>query len=165
MLFPNKMLSREAAVERYGAIDFASLSWPNAPTWIKMFEVPQGVFPNWKVLRTQIPVTHIACNLDMHRPLQMALDAMVNAGIADQLHTFDGAFNIRMVRGSSTLFSAHSYGLAIDINADENILGGQTNISQEMIQVFQTVGFDWGGYFHRVDGMHWSYCFEGSNPL
>ena len=165
MIYMNKMLTREAAVARYGAIDFASLHWPQADNWIKLFSVPQGVFQNWKVLNTQIPVTHIACNTDLHLPLRMALDAVVNAGRNDELHTFDGAFNIRMVRGSQTMFSAHSYGLAIDINAASNPLGGPVTISQELAMCFTNVGFDWGARFQRMDGQHFSYCFEGPRPI
>lgn len=161
----NKMLSREAAVERYGAIDIASAHWNDAPKWIKMFGVTPEAFPNWKVMNTQIPVTHIACNLDVHMPLQMALDAVVNRGLADQLLTFDGAFNIRLVRGSEALVSAHSYGLAIDINAKTNPLGGPVTISQELAQCFSEFGWDWGARFHRMDGMHFSYCWEGPRPI
>ncbi len=165
MIYINKMLSREAAIERYGAIDFASMHWPKADQWIKLFSIPPGVFKNWKVLDTQIPVSHIACNLDMHRPLQMALDAVVQSERTDELLTFDGAFNIRMVRGSQTMFSAHSYGLAIDINAATNPLGGPVTISQELAMCFTSVGFDWGARFQRMDGMHFSFCFEGPRPI
>ncbi len=160
----NKMLTREAAVERYGAIDFASLHWPMADQWIKLFSVPPGIFKQWKVLNTQVPVSHIACNMDIHRPLQMALDAVVMKSLTDELHTFDGAFNIRMVRGSTVLTSAHSYGLAIDINAAENPLGSPPVLSQELVSCFTRVGFDWGGNFHRMDGMHMSFCWEGARP-
>jgi len=164
MMWINKMLTREAAIERYGAIDYASMHWPEADRWIKLFAVPPGVFHNWKVMNTQVPVSHIACNLDMHRPLQQALDMIVRRELTNELHTFDGAFNVRMVRGSTVLTSAHSYGLAIDINAAENPLGAQPVMSQEFVSCFTTQGFDWGGQFHRVDGMHLSFCWEGPRP-
>ncbi len=153
------MLTREACIERYGPIDLTSLHWPNANIWIKMFEVPKS-FPNWRIMQTQIPVTHIACNLDIHRPLSQALDLIVNRGLQDQLFTFDGAWNIRPVRGGQ-LMSAHSWGLAIDINAMANPLGGPVTMTQDLANCFQEVGFDWGARFHRVDGMHFSYGFEG----
>ncbi len=165
MLFMNKMLTREAAVERYGPIDLASCHWPMADKWIHMLDVPAGVFPNWKVLQTQIPVTHIACNHDMLRPLQMSLDAIVHAKLTEELHSFDGSFNIRPVRGSQTMMSAHSYGLAIDINAASNPLGGPVAISQELAQCFINNGFDWGARFHRMDGMHFSFAWEGPRSI
>lgn len=160
MMWINKMLTREAAAVRYGAIDFASQHWPDADKWIRLLSVPPGVFPLWMVMNTQVPVTHIACNLDIHRPLQMAFDMIVTKGLTHELHTFDGAFNIRMVRGSTALTSTHSYGLAIDINAAENPLGAPPTMSQDLVACFTYVGFDWGGRFHRMDGMHFSYGFE-----
>ncbi len=57
--------------------------------------------------------------------------------------------------------SAHSWGLAIDINAMANPLGGPVTMTQDLANCFQEVGFDWGARFHRVDGMHFSYGFEG----
>jgi len=160
MTWLNKMLTREAATKRYGEIDLTSGHWEDSAKWIKMFEVPAGAFPNWKVLQTQIPVTHIAANLDMHRPLNLALTNLINRGLANELRTFDGCWNIRLVRGGAQL-SAHSYGLAIDINAAENPLGGPVTLSQEFLQCFADVGFDLGAHFHRIDGMHQSFCWEG----
>ncbi len=160
MTYLNKMLTREACVERYGPIDLASLHWPNANTWIRMFEVPPGMFPNWRVMQTQIPVSHVACNVDIHYPLSQALSLVFNRGLQDQLFSFDGAWNIRPVRNGNQI-SAHSWGLAIDINASSNLLGGPVTLSQELADCFQEQGFDWGAGFPRVDGMHFSYCFEG----
>ena len=163
MLYLNKVLTREACIERYGAIDMTSLHWPEASKWIKMFEVTPNQFINWRVMSTDIPVTHIACNIDIHRPLAMALDAVINRGLQDQLFTFDGAWSIRPTRGGQ-LLSAHAWGLAIDINAKSNPLGGPVTISQDLAQCFIDKGFDWGAHFHRVDGMHFSRCFEGPRP-
>lgn len=160
MTYLNKMLTREAAIERYGPIDLASKHWPNANTWIKMLEIPKDTFPNWHVVGTTSPVTHIAANLDIHRPLTQALDLIVNKNIQDQLFTFDGCWNIRPVRNGNQM-SAHSYGLAIDINAESNRLGTPPTMSQELVNCFTEFGFDWGGHFHRQDGMHFSYCWEG----
>ncbi len=156
----NKMLSREACVERYGAIDLASLHWQDSHKWIQMFEVPKGVFPNWKVMQTEIPVTHIAINLDLHRPLGLALTAIVNQNLQAELKTFDGAFNIRLARGGKEL-SAHSWGLALDINAETNKLGTPGDMTGELALCFEQFGFRWGKRFHRQDPQHFSYCWEG----
>lgn len=152
------IMSREQIVQKYGAIDFASRHWPEQSRWIKLFEVPQGVFPHWFVMNTKVPVQHIACNIDMHEPLKRALSNVVDAGRAAELHTFDGCFNIRLVRGSNTHFSAHSYGLALDLNAGTNPMGSKlrTDFSPEFVAAFKSAGFYWGGEFHgRKDPMHW----------
>lgn len=163
MDFPNKCTSREAAIKRYGAIDLAHGHWLNQNQWIKMLDVPSMLFPNWKVLDSQVNVTHIACNIDIHKPLLMALNALHARGLGDQLHTYDGCFNIRAVRGSS-LMSTHAYGLGIDINAQANPMGQtlHTNMPAEFVKCFTEQGFAWGGNFHaRKDPMHFSYAWEG----
>lgn len=129
-----------------------------------MFEVPPGIFKNWKVLDSDILCTHFLMNFDAILPMQQALEAVQNAGLADLLKTFDGCFNIRLVRGSKGLVSAHSYGLAIDINASENTLGqtsGGFYDHPDFVKCFTDYGWDFGGNFHgRKDPMHFSYCWE-----
>lgn len=159
-----KQRTREAVVARYGHIDFASRHWADQGKWLKMLPIPLGMFPSWFVLDTGHPVHAIACNSDMHAPLLSALTSVHAKGLAGLLHTFDGCFNIRMVRGTNNAFSAHSYGLAIDLNAGTNVLAqthGGFYDRPEFVKCFTDQGFDWGGNFHgRKDPMHFSYCWE-----
>ncbi len=163
MEFMNKMTTRAACVERYGPIDFISRTWPNQSKWMAMLEVPREWFPTWTVLDSKIPVKHIYCNIDMHKPLISALQSVYALKLGGELHTFDGCFNIRQVRGSN-MFSAHSYGLALDIYAKRNLMGYvlRTSFSPAFVKCFTEQGLAWGGNFRgRKDPMHFSYCFEG----
>ncbi len=153
----NKLYSMDAAIKRYGPIDLTSLHWENSAQWIKMFEVPQGVFPNWKVMRTDHPVKHIACNIDIHEPLKLALNAVVNRGLQDQLLTFDGSWCIRLVRGGTEL-SVHSYAIALDVNSATNQLGTPGDMSGDLALCFEDNGFRWGKRFHRQDPMHFTFA-------
>lgn len=156
-----KCTTRAQALKRYGAIDFASRQWPQKATWMGMVQVPKGWFPNWKVLDTKHPVQNIYCNKDIHVPLLQALKAIYDGGLGEHLKTFDGCFNIRMVRGSSASPSCHSYGLALDINAATNGLGKVPTLHKGIVKAFKDAGFDWGGDFKkRKDGMHFSYGWE-----
>lgn len=163
-MFKNKCTTRAAAEQRYGHIDFASKHWPERNHWIRSLIIPEGMFPNWKVLNTKIPVKTIACNIDIHGPLMAALNSVHDKGLGGQLKTFDGCFNIRMVRGTRSAFSAHSYGLAVDLNAALNPMGKvlHTTFTPEFVKCFTDQGFAWGGNFKsRRDPMHFSYCWEG----
>lgn len=155
------LMTREQIVAKYGAIDFHSKTWPEQKNWMTMLQVPAGL-SNWMVAGSHIPVAHVYCNRDMSQPLLQALNAILKAGIADKLHTYDGCFNIRAVRGAIPAhFSAHSYGLAIDINAATNPMGPSlhTDMSPEFVKCFTDQGFTWGGNFRdRKDPMHFSYC-------
>lgn len=157
-----KCTTIQKAVDHYGAIDFASKHWAMQSHWIIMYEIKDGDFPNWHVMDTQMRVKHIAINKDMWTPLDNALKALIKAGCAHELKTFDGCLNIRPVRGTTSSPSTHSYGLALDLNADENQLGNAaTTFSQAFIKCFTDEGFDWGGNFrHRKDPMHFSYAWE-----
>lgn len=159
-----KMTTRAAAIARYGRIDFASKHWEHQSLWMEMFDVDQTKFPNWHVLDTKHVVDFIFCNKDIHAPLKAALDAVAAHNLGGLLKTFDGCFNIRMVRGTNNSPSAHAYGLALDINASENGLGqtkGGFYDHPDFVKCFKDAGFDWGGDFHsRKDPMHFSYCWE-----
>ena len=80
-----------------------------------------------------------------------------------------GTFNYRKVRGSNRL-SAHSYGIAIDINSLESdywandykvteidIIGYNNKIPYELVKIFEDNGFIWGGRWYHYDTMHFEY--------
>jgi len=164
-MFPNKQTTRAACVARYGAIDFVSGHWGRQHEWMTTIEINPADFPNWVVDAHGHPhVASIYCNKDMAGPLVAALKSVHDKGLGNVLKLYDGCFNIRKVRGS-TAFSAHAYGLAIDLNADDNNLGathGGFYNNPEFVKCFTDQGFAWGGNFHgRKDPMHFSYCFEG----
>ena len=82
------------------------------------------------------------------------------AGLSSLILSFDGSFNPRLIRGSSTNLSNHAFGVAIDINVPWNGLGvtpalkGQKGSVRELVPIANNLGFYWGGHFQRKDGMH-----------
>lgn len=110
------------------------------------------------------------CNKAMIAPLGQAFKNLIDRGCVDELKTFDGCFNIRVIRGyekkyeeliaagdlsgASDLLSLHSWAIAIDVNAYENGLGVVPKLSKEFVKCFTDAGFEWGGAWKRLDGMH-----------
>lgn len=110
------------------------------------------------------------CNKEMIGPLMQALSNIIDRGLVDKLKTFDGCFNVRIIRGyekkyaslikqgkleeASKLLSLHSWGIAIDINAAWNGLGKTPTMSAKLVKCFTDAGFEWGGTWTRKDGMH-----------
>jgi len=89
---------------------------------------------------------------------QAVFEEICLAGLADEVKTFDGCFNIRKIRGSSTSMSLHSWAIAIDLNYKGNELGNpKPEMSPKIIAIFEKHGFYWGGNFTREDGMHFEY--------
>lgn len=156
-----KCTTRAAAEKRYGKIDLAKRVWPQERVWMAMLDIPENLRGNWCVFGDKTkPVKRIYANKDIHAPLLAALKAVKERGLQGELKTFHGCFNIRSVRGAAGA-SAHAYGLAIDINVEENPLGAKPKMSQALVKCFTDQGFDWGGNFSRKDGQHFSFAWEG----
>jgi hypothetical protein len=96
----------------------------------------------------------VTCNKDFVEPLKKSLKCLKDKGIQNELKTWDGILNIRPIRGGSS-WSLHSWGLAVDVNAAENPLGGSSKLSSQFVQCFKDQGLDWGGdWTGRKDPMH-----------
>jgi len=95
----------------------------------------------------------IYCNKDLVAPLGQAFKNLIDTGFVKEIKTWDGCFNIRKKRGLQTM-SLHSWGIAVDINAFENGLGQTPKLSGGFVKCFTDAGFDWGGLWTRLDGMH-----------
>lgn len=95
----------------------------------------------------------IYCHKLMVVPLEKAFRNLISSGIAAELKTWDGCFNIRKKRGLSSM-SLHSWGLAIDVNAAWNQLNMKPTLSAKFVKSFTDAGFEWGGTWTRLDGMH-----------
>ena len=92
-------------------------------------------------------------NYILEDPLRRAFGLLVERGLARELQTFDGCFNIRRMKGGSG-YSVHSWGLAVDFNAADNPYGGQISFSDEFIRCFADAGFESGALWRTKDAMH-----------
>lgn len=82
-------------------------------------------------------------------------------GLANKILHWDGSFVPRLMRGSSSSPSNHSWGTAFDINAQWNgfkqkpAAAGAKGDLHAVAQVFKKFGFTWGGdWKNSPDGMH-----------
>lgn len=104
----------------------------------------------------------IYCHKQMIEPLTKAFEALIKTGEIKYLKTWDGCFNIRKKKGSST-YSLHSWELAIDINAAWNKYGVAPNLRPQFVKCFIDNSFDWGGEWKTPDGMHFQLKREAFN--
>lgn len=95
----------------------------------------------------------IYTNYVMHDPLRRAFGLLVGRGLAGELQTYDGSFNIRRSKGGG-IMSMHSWGLAVDFNAGQNPYGAPPSFSVDFVKCFAESGFEWGGLWSTPDGMH-----------
>lgn len=100
------------------------------------------------------------CNKLLIPLFQNVYRAIVHADLSAKLHSFDGCYNLRNSRGTQKL-SMHSWGIAVDHNAKRNPLGSDGDIDSEVVQIFESEGFYWGGNFKRKDPMHFEFTENG----
>lgn len=147
-------LSYATITSRYGHIKDGK--WADESKWMTNCIPPQAIKDC--VINSNNnnkPLSKIYCNKDVLPFLQQALANIVAHNLQHELKTFDGGFNIRMVRGSADKASLHSWGLAVDFGSKDNPLGAvKTSFSSSLISCFTDAGWIWGGSFSRKDNMH-----------
>lgn len=157
------MIKRSDLASLFGPIykhdEWAAPSWENEGKFMVLCVLPEG-FEKWINTATGKSVKHIYMNKFMRDAFLQALQNARDAGLCGEFKTFDGAFQIRDVRGVPGKVSAHSYGLAFDMNAKTNALGEKGDMNPKLVEIFEKQGFIWGGRFKRLDPMHWQYVLE-----
>lgn len=102
--------------------------------------------------------------------LRKVADEFSNYPHLQKYLTQASTFYWRKVRGANRQ-SAHSYGIAIDINTsnsdywlwkypgkhETDKIGYQNRIPLEVVRVFEKYGFVWGGRWYHFDTMHFEY--------
>jgi len=88
-----------------------------------------------------------------------ALKNVIDKGLTNQIKTFGGCLNKRLMRGGNN-WSMHSWGIAIDVNPRWNRFGQKKfEMSEELAKCFEDVGFIWGGRWTGCpDAMHFQYA-------
>jgi hypothetical protein len=132
------MVTSQQCFKKYGDPELEK----NMTLWDIPTELEVGIIPK-----------RLYCNKDLIIPLSKALKALIDTGHVRELKTFDGCFNIRKKR-QLTSMSLHSWGIAIDVNAFENGLNKTPKLSAGFVKCFTDNGFNWGGNWKRLDGMH-----------
>lgn len=132
------MVTSAQCLKKYGdpTLERSMVVW-DVPTELEVGVIPKKIY----------------CNKDMVAPLAQAFKNLIATGFVKELKTWDGCFNIRKMRGLTSM-SLHSWGIAIDVNAAWNGLGKTPVLSAGFVKCFTDAGFDWGGTWTRKDGMH-----------
>lgn len=157
---PRALKTRAAIAEAYGAIS-KDKKWSRKAEFYKKYVVPAEIKndKDYSWINVYDPkkrkVSNIWCHKAMHSFLDAALKNLKKSGLLNELTEFGGSHNIRATRGT-TNWSAHSWGLAIDVNMTGNGLGETPKMSAEFAKCFTDAGFGWGGHYNRKDGMHFT---------
>jgi len=111
-------------------------------------------------IKSAIPVLpkNLYCNKLVTQEFFKVFRELIKNDLHKEILSFDGIFNPRLIRGSSKI-SLHAFGLAIDLNADEDKLGqDKSTWSDKFVQTWKDCGWLWGGDFaDRKDPMHFEW--------
>lgn len=92
--------------------------------------------------------------------LTALFEAWELAGLTHLILGWSGSWVPRFIRGSRSVLSNHAWGTAFDINYPWNqlrmtpALVGQHGSVRELVPLAWVLGYGWGGWFQRKDGMH-----------
>ncbi len=133
---------------------------------------PDGTIePDAKWVRSNIqsgtvPIMgRVTCHKLMLPQLRGALQAVVDAGLGDQLKTFDGCYVPRFIESNpENSISLHTWGIAIDMDAATNYRGIRGTMHPEIVNIFKRWGFRWGGDWAYTDPMHFELAALMTKP-
>jgi hypothetical protein len=133
---------------------FGSLDTPHFEArYVEVFTLP------YPLLYGGVKVTRARCHHLIVENFQQAFEAIKACGLQDQALHYSGIFNARAIRGQTAHPSTHSWGIAIDLEAEKYPLGSTRRFPPEIVKIFQDAGFFYGGDFKsRKDPMHFQFC-------
>ena len=111
---------------------------------------------SWDISRT---VRQFTCHKLLVPIFAQVFDDLQNAGLQSKLTSFGGCFAFRPQR-TGTKLSAHSWGIAIDLNPETNQQGAAGRMDSSIVAIFRQNRLEWGGSWQgrRRDPMHFQFC-------
>jgi D-alanyl-D-alanine carboxypeptidase-like protein len=118
--------------------------------------------PAWvekHIVTTEVPLLGtITCHRKLIPMVRGALEEILASGLMSEIKVYSGCWASRTVSRSPTAPpSTHAYGAAIDINAPQNPYGTKPTMNPDVVRIFESWGFNWGGDFLIPDGHHFEF--------
>lgn len=150
------MITQEQLIKKYGTPN------PTGKGYLVWIDLPYPMYLNWQ---TKTYIKRIQCHKLVADSLKnIFADILAHYGIDEvkrlQLDDYGGCFNYRLMRGGTKL-SVHSWGCAIDLDPDRNLLHETSATARfarpeykAMIDIFYKHGWVSLGREKNYDWMH-----------
>lgn len=142
--------------------------WVNPdPKWLanNLVKIPIARLPGFPKLYGNQTVSGVTLHRKVAPVFEMTWAEIYRRGLHTRLRSYDGAFAARhMLNNPRNPLSRHALGAAVDFDAQWNGYGldpRRMQIDAEVVRVFESYGWAWGGRWKPTDGMH----FEWIDPL
>ena len=114
------------------------------------------------ILTAQVPILgEIRCHRVLFPQLREAFRDIDRQGLSHAIHPaqYSGCYVPRFVNSNpGGRLSHHSWGIAIDVNANDNRFGIKPTMDERVVDIFEDRwGFTWGGHWLIPDGMHFEW--------
>lgn len=141
----------------------AKYGQPGDPNQLTILQLPYPMRIAWDLTKT---VSKIQCHKLIAPNLRAVFDDILSHyGLPEiqrlGIDLFGGCVNVRLMRGSKTKWSRHSWGVAIDLSPEKNGLKTKWKDAQfskpeyaKMIEIFYSHGFFSLGKERDYDAMH-----------
>lgn len=109
------------------------------------------------IVTVEVPLLgRVTCNRGIIDDLRGALEAVIAAGLADEIDpdAYAGCFAPRRISAEGERLSHHAWGIALDVNVDLSVAGGGTPLHPGVVSAFAAHGFRYGGDFLVPDNHH-----------
>lgn len=140
--------------------DFIDLNGSVKPSWADgrmgfasiPFEIPLSYYAG-------VRVNKIYCHKKLISIFTQVFQGIYENNLHQFIQSFGGCYGYRN-KYNQTQLSAHSWGIAIDLNPNTNAPGSRGDMNPDVIKIFQSYGFEWGGNWKRKyrNPMHFQWC-------
>jgi hypothetical protein len=122
----------------------------------KSISIHKDAYPAFKAVSDELNKSSVAKKYKINTIGAYVFRCNVNASTSDR----------NDLCSDGCVLSAHAFGIAVDINWDENCNGcSNYTIPMEIVDIFESYGFRWGGRYKsvfgsRIDAMHFEYMYD-----
>jgi hypothetical protein len=111
-----------------------------------------------KIERHEFPVVGAQCfHRDLLLVLERVLEDIRRKGLDEEIKQFGTWAPRHKMHDPSRNLSAHSWGIAVDVNWATNAVGTLGDLDSGIVESFERYGFEWGGRWRFKDPMHFQY--------
>jgi hypothetical protein len=118
--------------------------------------------PAWTaahLVTTHVPLLgQVTCNRQIVPQLAAAMRQVKRRTPANAVRSYDGCYVPRFIGWSNeNMLSYHSWGIAFDLNAQQNVRGESPQQDPRLVRILGRYGFEWGGTWIVPDGNHFEF--------